>query len=229
MNIKQFEKLVKSVKREAEVFNLGYGTKDINNSPVLFAKVKNILNHSLKFLPEHKIFLETAWEKRNGHLSCFDAATAISTLDYILELLKLEKTVESKIVEMKIFESGNKKIKQAALSFKKDDYISAINNLNTALELVLKDKLEIPTTITKINTSKIIDICVKHKVGPYAYLSEAKKHICLVDNKTKHQGYAPSKIDCINGIKVMEELVSKLKGKEIKLSGELRDKIYAGV
>jgi len=225
MDIKQFEKLVKSVKRDVERFE----ENDIEIDPILFARVKNVVYNAIKFLPEHRIFFMTAWEKCLEPFTVFNKEKAIRLLDYILELLKLERTTESRISEMKIFESGNKKIKQAALSFKKDDYISAINNLNTALELVLKDKLEIPTTITKINTSKIIDICVKHKVGPYAYLSEAKKHICSVDNKIKHQGYAPSKIDCINGIKVMEELISKLKDKEIKLTRELRDKIYAGI
>ena len=130
---------------------------------------------------------------------------------------------------MKIFESAEEKIKQASLSFRNNEYTSTFHNLNTALELVLKDKIGIPTTITKINTSRIIDILFKHKVKPYLYLVEARKHVLLIDNKIKDQGYSPSKIDSINGIKAMEELISKLRGKEIKLTEEIRNKIYQGL
>jgi len=84
-------------------------------------------------------------------------------------------------------------------------------------------KVGIPTTITKINTPKIIDVLVKHKVEPYLYLAEAKKRIVMIDNKIKHQGYLPSKIDCIHGIKAMEEVISKFRTKEIK------NKIYEGL
>ena len=68
----------------------------------------------------------------------------------------------------------------------KDDYPSRMNNLNTALELILKDKLAIPPTIPQINTSNVIDVCIKYGVCPGDYLSEAKKHVCMIDNKVKH-------------------------------------------
>lgn len=227
MNPKKFEKVVISVKRDLKNFDGTYISRITNST--LYAKVKNLITLSLNTLPEHKTFLTTAWDNWDHHTYGRSKLEIISIIDYILELLRLEKSAQSKIAEMKIFESANEKFKQAVQSFQKGDYSSTIHNLNTALELILKDKLEIPTTITKINTSKIIDIGVKYELGPYTYLSEAKKHVCLVDNKIKHQGYSPSKIDCINGIKVMEELISKFRDKEIKLTEEIRKKIYAGI
>ncbi len=104
-----------------------------------------------------------------------------------------------------------------------------INNLNTAIELMLKDKLGIPTTLSKINTSTIIDVLVSNKIGPYPYFSEAKRHVSTIDNKIKHQGYKPSKVDCINALKATEDLESKLKNVEIKLPIEVRNKIYEGI
>jgi hypothetical protein len=95
--------------------------------------------------------------------------------------------------------------------------------------LVLKDKLGIPMTITKINTSNIIDILIKHKIEPYLYLAETRKHILLIDNKIKHQGFSPSKADCINAIKAMEELIFRLKNKEIELNEDIKSKIYEGL
>ena len=195
----------------------------------LRAEVQNAIIFAHKNLPEHQEFFTAVYAKITERDSWFRLKDAYDSLEHILKILRIEKASESKIEEMKIFESAEEKMKQAGLSFRKDDYPSAFHNLNTALELVLKDKLGIPTTITKINTSNIIDVLVKHKVEPYLFLAEAKKRVLMIDNKIKHQGYSPSKIDCINGIKAMEELISKLRDKEIKLTEEIRNKIYQGL
>ncbi|ODS39294.1 MAG: hypothetical protein A7316_11150 [Candidatus Altiarchaeales archaeon WOR_SM1_86-2] len=189
----------------------GFATNILPDDKTYFTRILNLLDENLK----------CGW--------CEEKSEIISMVDHVLELIELEKSAESKISEMKIFESATEKMKEAGLSFNKEDYSSVIHNLNTALELLLKDKLDIPTTITKINTVGIIEILVKNKTGPNAYFSEAKKHVCLIDNKIKHQGYSPSKIDCINAMKVMEELMSRLKDKEIKLSDDIRNKIYRGI
>ena len=206
-----------------------YTSKRLRVYAPLQAEVKNVINISHKALPEHEEFFVSLYKQIDEKGSSFDLYDGRNALEHILEILEIEKTSESKVKEMKIFEGAEEKMKQAGLSFRKDDYPSTFHNLNTTLELVLKDKLGIPTTITKINTSNIIDILVKHKVEPYLYLAEAKKQVLTIDNKIKHQGYSPSKIDCINGIKVMEELVSKLRDKEIKLTEEIRNKIYQGL
>lgn len=130
---------------------------------------------------------------------------------------------------MKIFESGEEKIKQAGVSFRNGDYSSVFNSLNTALELVLKDKCGIPTTITEINTSNVIDLLVKYKVKPYSHFVEARKRLTEIANRVKHQGYVPSKKEAILGIKAMEELISRLRDKEIKLTEEIKNKIYQGL
>jgi hypothetical protein len=154
---------------------------------------------------------------------------ANSVIRHLLDILEIEKESKVLIKEMKIFDSADEKMKQAGLCFQSEDYPSVFHNLNTTLELVLKDKLNIPTTITNINTSNIVDVLVKYKVEPYLYLTEAKKHVLTIDNKIKHQGYSPSKIDAINGIKAMEDLISKLRNKELVLTDEVRNKICEGL
>ena len=143
-----------------------------------------------------------------------------------LELIEIEKSTQRKIDDEKIFEGALEKMKQAGISFRNDDYNSTLQNLNTTLELLLKDRLGIPTTITNINTSNIIDILVKYKIEPYLYLDEARRRVTLIDNKIKHQGYVCSKIESINALKAMEELISKLRDNEIKLDEEVNKKIY---
>lgn len=227
MDLEKFLKIADSIKEDLKKVRRK-GHISVYDNPVLYAKIENLVALSQKVLSQHKTFMNASWERLEDFEE-MPIREITSMVDYIIEIAELEKVTESKTEQMKIFESANEKIKQAVSSFKKEDYTSAINNLNTALELVLKDKLEIPTTITKINTARIIDICIKNKIGPYVYFSEAKKHICSIDNKIKHQGYSPSKIDCINAIKSTEELVSKLRERKIKLNEDSRNKIYAGI
>jgi len=222
MDLEKLEKMVQLVLKDLSYYD---SYSDMKYHPELEAEIKNLMKVSSKTLPDHQDFFYNVYKS----VHFFNIRQTCSAIKHFLEILEIEKASESKIKEMKIFESAEDKMKQAGLCLRKDDYTSSFHNLNTALELVLKDRLGIPTTITKINTSKIIDILVKHKVEPYLYLSEAKKRVLVIDNKIKHQGYAPTKIDCINAIKGMEELISKLREKEIKLTEEIRNKIYQGL
>ena len=226
MSLEKLEKIAKLVLKELSPYEWFAEIQSYHN---LEAEFKNLMVLASKILPDYKELFAVAHGAITEEYSALEVHEATSLIKHLLMIIEIEKASEEKIKEMKIFESAEEKLKQAALSFRKEDYPSVFHNLNTALELVLKDKVGIPTTITKINTSKIIDVLVKHKVEPYLYLAEAKKRIVMIDNKIKHQGYLPSKIDCIHGIKAMEEVISKLRTKEIELTKEIRNKIYEGL
>lgn len=229
MDLEKLEKLAQLVLAELlNISNRGYGGYSLQDYAATETKFKNLLMVASKSLPEHLELFKTSYIKSNYRDGLSVTGTKM-LVEHLIEIIQMEKISKTKIKEMKIFESAEEKMKQAGVSFRKEDYVSVFHNLNSVLELVLKDKVGIPTTITKINTSTIIDVLVKDKVEPHLYLVEAKKHILKIDNKIKHQSYSPSKIDCINAIKVMEELISKLKGKELKLSEETRNKIYQGL
>jgi len=174
---------------------------------------------------------KTAYGKISSQYSysSLSVTAARMLVEHILEIIQIEKASEMKVKDMRIFESAEEKLKQAGASFRKDDYASAFHNLNTCLELILKDRLGIPTTITSINTSTIIDILVKEKAESHMYLSEAKKHVLAIDNKIKHQGYSPSKIECISGIASIERLVSRLRDRRIEVTEDIRKKIFEGL
>ena len=191
--------------------------------PEHLARFRNLIVISSNTLPEY----ETLFTSAIRIIGNIDDANSV--IRHLLDILEIEKESKVLIKEMKIFDSADEKMKQAGLCFQSEDYPSVFHNLNTTLELVLKDKLNIPTTITNINTSNIVDVLVKYKVEPYLYLTEAKKHVLTIDNKIKHQGYSPSKIDAINGIKAMEDLISKLRNKELVLTDEVRNKICEGL
>lgn len=221
MDLEKLEKMAKIIAEDLKgTHSLSFGDYRTKK-----AEFRNFIVLASKALPDHDAFFKTVSEE----LANFDFTDAKQAVRHILAIIEFEKASESKTKEMKIFESADEKMKQSAFSFRKEDYPSTFHNLNTALELVLKDKLAIPITITKINTSRIIDILTKHKVELSLFLSEVKKRVVLIDNKIKHQAYSPSKIDCISGIKAMEELISKLRDKEIRLSEEVKNKIYEGL
>lgn len=224
MDVEKLEKLARMVLEELKPYSTDFGYY-----PQLEASFKNLMQIANKTLPEHNELFSVAYKAIGRDVSAISIDEAKMVISHLLDIIELEKSTNIKIKEMRIFEGAEEKLKQAGLSFRKDDYVSSFHNLNTALELVLKDRLGIPSTITNVNTSNIIDVLTKHKVGPYLYLEEVRRHVLVIDNKTKHQGYCPSKIDCINGIKAMEELVAKLRNVNLKLTEEVKNKIYEGI
>lgn len=222
MDLETLEKMANSCLENMSEWGDHVDLKEFQGISMAF---KFLVDSAHRVLSNYREYLKEV----SNNIEDFGMGDARSTVKYIQTIIAAEKNSLTKTKELKIFENADVKMKQAALSFRKEDYSSTFRNLNTALELVLKDKLGIPTTITKINTSNIIDVLAKHKVEPYLYLNEARKRIVMIDNKIKHQGYSPSKTDCISGMKVMEELISRLRDKEIKLTEEVRNKIYQGL
>jgi hypothetical protein len=193
------------------------------------SKISGALNIILTNMPEHEIFIKQIYIEINEIGSTIVISQINDVLKYIISIIDIEMVVKKDVDEYRFFDSANDKYKQAGLSYEKDDYSAVFNNLNSAFELIIKDKLGIPSTITKINTAKIVDILVKYKIEPYLYLSEAEKRILQIDNKVKHQGYNPNKIDAINGMKSMEELLFKIKEMKINLTDELKNKIFQDI
>lgn len=197
----------------------------LKSHSTLFSKFINLISIATKELPEHKVFFNSEWAERYS----INVSDAVEFCDYILELLELKMHSEKRIGKRNIFQEAGDKLKEAGISFSKNDSTSVINNLNTCIELVLKDKLDLPTTITKINTDKIIDICIDHKVGPVEYLKEIKEHVLEIGNTVKHQGHSPSRKDCINAIKSTEDFLKKAKRSSFRVKGEIKEKIYSEV
>jgi hypothetical protein len=210
-----FKKMIAHVKREIK----------LEDAPVMLSRFKDLIPLASKELPEHKVFFDSV-KKRIKSIT-FGGANAVC--DYILELLVLKKDIEDNVIERKIFQGAEDKLKEAGFSFGNDDKTSVISNLDTCIELTLKDKLNIPTTITKINTNKIIEICIADEVGPVEYLKEIKKHVLEINNKVKHIGYSPSKKDCIDAIKATEDFLQKAKEHPFNVTAETRNKIYSGL
>lgn len=222
MDLDKLEKLANLVLKEFPIVQYG-SSKSFIYYPECAAAFNNLMAVASKTLPEHKLLFDSAIT------SISNMNEAKRLIRHLLDIIEIEKISSLRVKEMKVFQSAGEKMKQAGLSFQNEDFPSTFHSLNTAFELVLKDKIGIPTTITGINTSNIVEVLIKHKVEPYLYFKEVKKRVTEIDNKIKHQGYSPSKIDAINGIKAMEDLISRLRDKELKLTEEIRNKICEGL
>lgn len=229
------ELILGNVKQQISETRVEY-EKDLDMTPLttrlrlsrfksLRAKVKNVFNIADNLLPEHKSYFLSLKNLVNQY-DTYSLSDAQEALEHILEIIEIEESSELKIKELKIFESAEDKLKQAGHFFRNENFPSVFNNLNSALELVLKDKIEIPTTLTGINTTNVIELLVKEKINCYKYFDEAKKRVTLIDNKIKHVGYTPSQPECVSALRAMEDLMSKLRNKEIKISDKLRNKIF---
>lgn len=229
LDLDKLEKIANLVYKELYDHNKQGNLKDFEYFPQLEASFKNLIQVANQVLPEHRELFTVAYSSINREDNELDTIEAIAFICHLLKIIEIERSTNVKLKEMKIFEGAEEKLEQAANSFRNEDYCSTFHNLNTALELILKDKLGIPSTLKGINTANVMDILTKYKVEPYLYLEEARKHVLVIDNKIKHQGYSPTKVESINAIKAAEELLSKLKNIEMKISDELKGKIFAGL
>lgn len=186
----------------------------------LYLKYKNIMSICEDILEEHYDFVSHSAGLK-------DKREILNSLEYVLLLLDLEEkeTQDKKEFERNFLDSALDKLRQAGISFENQDYSGVSNKLNTSVELALKDALDIPSTIKGINTSKIIDILIKYKVGPVEYLKEVQKHV-LMDNLVKHQGMSPVESRAITAISSVTNLFNKLK-EPLTINEEIRDKIWS--
>ena len=224
MDLHKLESMAKLVDSE-----IGSRYGSFRFHPDLEASFRNLMQLATQALPEHRELFSVTYRLIDNEDNPIDLCEAKSVIAHLLKIIEIEKSSNSKLKEGKVFESAEEKLQEAANSFRKEDYQSTFHNLNTSLELVLKDKLGIPTTLKGINTSNIMDVLTKYKVENYVYLEEARKHILVIDNKIKHQGYSPTKIECINAIKAAEELVHRLRNIQLNVSSEIKEKIFAGL
>lgn len=195
----------------------------------------DILANAKKILPDNVVYIDSLISNYKKIVSIMlkqhkNLEVPSSYLENCLaDILKLLSLNYPEIVETKILENAEDKLKEAGISFENEDFSSVISKLNTGVELALKDELDIPMTIRKINTRKILDICIARNIGPKEYLQELIKHVVEVDNKIKHQGFKPQKTDAINAISAFEGFIKRAKKYPFKVTTEIRDKIFSGI
>lgn len=198
---------------------------DLSTHYMLNSEFDYILRLAKEQMPDLESFIN---DMQGRHLD-FTIGDAIKCCSYLLGMLDIEDISKMNIEKGNIFQGARDKLNEASVCFRGNDCTGTINNLNTCLELLLKEKFHIPTTIRGINTANIIEIAIKHNIGPTKFFEQARKYVTDVDNKIKHTGYVPSKPETIHALKSMEELSRELENCQITLTEDIINKIYAGV
>lgn len=102
---------------------------------------------------------------------------------------------------------------------KNKDYRSAMNELNSALENLIKSVF-LNSTVGKSKVSNIIELLIKWQISGLNLFQDAKKYILREDNLVKHISLEENRENCIKGLKVMKELKLFLDKNKIELSEE---------
>ena len=220
------------LKFRIESFLSHYGKKS-HLSAISRGEFIDIINQCAKLFPEYSNFFKKAIEKStyiSGYSTYYMTLSDVTDIfDRIKNFIKLEETINKQLNVQSVFDTAFDRVKMASDSLHKDDIQSVFNHLNSAIELMLKDKLNIPSTYKNIKTSNIIEILISNKKGPYRYLDEVKNRVTFIDNEVKHHGYSPSKPEAIRALKITEELLKKIKDIEFNLSVEIENKIFREV
>jgi hypothetical protein len=215
--------------RTSRCYTTGGFPIELESSSTLYAKYLDFLTEAKSKLPNHKPFFEKAIFEITHNSQYYKLSDAVEAVDYTIKLLLWEEKAESNRNNPKLFKSVDDKMAEVNIGFKKEDWDGVMNDLNTALELLLKEKLSIPVTITDMHTGWIIDYLVKINKGPVQFLTEAKNKICKFDNKVKHTGYSADKIDCVTAIKALEDLKKHLENGQINLTGDETKELFKSI
>jgi hypothetical protein len=212
--------------------------------PVPYERLKHLVNLASGSLPEHAGLFQALWQSfdstRSGMLGLSNIGgergffvesvnLANQIVDNIAEFIKYEQEAEATVRHTGALATAEEKEKDAARSLEKEDYVGVMQNLNAALELALKDQLNIPTSIAKISASKMMRVLISNKVGPYMDMDEVSRHLLRFDNEGKHRTYLPTKTDCIRAMKSVQDLFAKLRAQPLRLEEDLQNKIYSEV
>lgn len=223
MKTAQFRLMVEDLCRELKGISEQSGYRALHNFPLQHSKFVSILGQANGFVESINFFLESVLKEAES----VQVNRASDVCDYILRMIEIENEFERDAESGSIFSSAEDKMKEALLSFKSGDFSGTIGSLNTCLEIALKDKLKIPTTVKQINTLNLLEICAKHKIWQPEFLAQAKKHVLDIDNEIKHRALKAEKKDAILALKSMEDLMGEMKKADVAVADEVREKIYS--
>ncbi len=215
-DIERLKKLIKifenRLKTEKTVYSLD---GNYYKNPSVYFLFKDILEMARKCMPDDETFFINSLNHLDRYSETYLLEKFLkTTLSYTKDLIKLYEETETLKSEGKLFLSAREKYKMAEKSFGIDDKPAVFSNLTTALELAIKEKLEIPATIPNIHIRAILKFFVKKKILP-RYSKQILKKIPDLRNPSIHQGFNPSRKDCIDAIKSVDEFLSKLETKKI--------------
>jgi hypothetical protein len=192
-----------------------------------YAKIADLVEIASKALPEHDGFFKRFKKQflMNFPYDVIQPSIVEGFCDYVIELIDAERMAGQKEKEGKLFLSADDKIVQAGKAFRREDRTGVFNELNTAVELMLKKKLGIPITIKKINNAKILDVLIAEGIGPGDFLKAVRKCLCLTGD-VKHRAFNPTEQQCVLALASVEELRRELEKAPIGLPEKVKEKIF---
>ena len=225
MDDNDFWLLVNKFSYELLYYSIENPDKKIAHNLIFQAKAIDILNMAKLKLNDHEHFFKKFIENVDRNIGSATISEVIDACTYIKELLDHRRKAERRQKDIKLFASAQDKLGEASISFRNNDFPGVLNNLNTCIELALKEKLNIPTVLKNIGSGKILNILANNNIGPVSYIKQVREYVFLY-NSTKHQGYSPTKSECVTAIKSTEDLLKQLEKLELQVPHRVLKEIH---
>jgi hypothetical protein len=209
---------INKLKKMIELFEKRYGYMfhDVfsNASEESKAEFRDILEFAEKVLPERQYFIDEASD--NTTSTRFSYSREGTFIEGLKDFVSMEESFEEKLEERKLFLGAEEQLKIAADNLQNGleskNFGPVFSPLGTAVDLALKDKLELPVTLTirEASVKKMLQIIGQHTtLGKFC--DEIYKNVYDVRSKIEHEGYNPTQGQAIEALKISEDFIRKLK------------------
>jgi hypothetical protein len=188
-----------------------------DKNPLIFGQAEIIVNDAYNLFPKEKPIFDNLVPSIKRGYGSQDYNSLVIFLDYLLGLIaNVIELEENKYNKEKVFHTAKERINLASKSFRDENYPAVMANIHTALEIGLKNKLNVPPTFEGIRVGPLIGMCIRNKIFPELelFLTEMDKKAAKIDNFSKHQSYVPSKQEALEAYSVAEQFIDKLEKTE---------------
>lgn len=191
------------------------------------AEFRDVFNFAEDLLPEYSNFISSGIGKsEEAYIFLNDS---LKYMKKLREFIKLKISLEENIEDRKLFLGADEQYRSAIEYFSNDKNKNNLGPvfsfLGTAIDLVLKDKLDLPSTLPlkENNVKKMLDIIGKHtSLG--IFCNEIYKNVYDLRSKVGHDGFNPTPKQTINALKLTEDFIRKIK--PISLNSDLIKTIH---
>ncbi len=197
-----------------------YANQDVKNS---FSKLMRTVED---VFPEKKLRIQELKTKVMARNHGPYGSDILETCREIASFIEKKKDIK----EGKAFLSSKDLFEKAKVVFRNGDEAYAITLCDSAVEIFLKERFDVPSTIIGAGSVKFLSECMILNIpnGLNLYLNEVKNKVSQMSNQVKHKSYVPNRLDAINALKATEELFVRKSWFE-NLTYEEKRKVQVGV
>lgn len=208
---RELNKLKKMIKSLEKNYNM---ITAVRTRSIFDSEFRDVMEFASQIIDEHENFFSRAISESKDYTFTYEeAGEFIGRLD---EFIRLEERIEKEAEKGRLFLGAEDQLKAATnnleIGFKSKKFGPVFTSLGTSIDLALKDKLELPVSLSirEASVKKMLGIIGGHTVlGKFC--NEIYKNVYDVRSKVEHHGFNPTQGQAIESLKLTEDFIRKLK------------------